>query len=370
MSWRGGICAAALLSLPALRAGIDVVRAPLQPDARRPELTVDVCRMAFDRCSLDFRYTLSEGKVCAKAWGDYFFGLRLGESPRNGGWSRWEFLRVYEKTARGTENVLSRSRPEVVLGYAAGGADRLVLEWATATGRVRLRFAAFASHPEWLFGCVDLTEAPVARVEFSAYPGNAAAQEGRVRCLGMRGVEADLSARPFETRSWTLPAVLLFSRHFDTSFGNKLVFLREAVSCVSAPKTGTRVDLRLAPAPGAKRLTFALGSFAHRDPDDQIFRFLGEEADAIEAFLREIDWQAQPSSEAFRASVGIAARLGVARSVLSEIVSAYRKAAAARDYRGMTACGERVADLRRACVEKGLEAFGKKPVQKKNSVVY
>ena len=55
------------------------------------------------------------------------------------------------------------------------------------------------------------------------------------------------------------------------------------------------MTVQFMPAKGAAAGTFALGYFAHKSPDDQLTRFLGEDGDAIYDFMKAINWDAEPT---------------------------------------------------------------------------
>ncbi len=349
---------AVALALPA--AGkVDAVHKDGLPD-KREGVVREQFLGRFDACSFNLEYSLKDGEIVNKRWGDYFFGLRLGYSPKNGGWSIWDFLRVWVRTPKGVVNALSTSRPIVFAGYSAGGADLLAAEWETEGGkRLRLRFASFPSHPDWLFARVELGEADVVRVSLSAYPGNAAVPEGRERHLATKERDWHLNVEAAQWRPAT-PFALLYSRHVDELFGNKLVLDPAALETVRAGRTSSGVTLDCFPAKGAKAATFALGYFAHKTPDDQLARFLGEDGDAIFDFLKSVDWDAEPSTKDIRASMRIALEIGVDVNVLKGIARRCKAAVKARDIAGLSACEAELERVRRERVREGLAEFGAK----------
>lgn len=313
----------------------------------------------FDGCKLWLDYTLEGGDVVWRKWGDYFFGLALGAGPGNGGWNRWCFLRVLQRTPKGLDRVVSRSRPDVFFGYSAEGADFIVGEWAGDGGkRLRLRFAAHPAHRDWLFLKVEFGGFDVERVELVAYPGNVVAPECR---------ETHMATKE---RDWTLneegadfapssPLVMLYSRYFDERYGNKVVFDAAPVKSVVTGKTTSEVTLGFLPKPGAKSMEFALGYFADKDYDDQRVRFLGEDGDAIHAFLRSVDWEAVPKIDDFKLSVGIAHEMGVPLKSLKPSVDRFKAARKARDMPTLATCVEEVLAMRRETAAEGLKAFSK-----------
>ena len=312
---------------------------------------------SFDACSLKAEYSLRDDAVVKEKWGDYFFGLSLGYSPKNGGWSIWDFLHVYVRTSDGVVNALEKSRPALFVGYSAGGADFLAAEWEAGGGkRLRLRFATFPSHRDWLFLRVELSEVPVVRIALSAYPGNAAAHEGRERHLATKERDWRLNAETAEWRPRS-PLALLYSRYFDERFGNKLVFDPSCVESIRAGRTSGCVTLNCIPAKGAAAATFALGYFAHKTPDDQLTRFLGEDGDAIYDFLGTVAWDAEPKSEDFKASVRIALNMGIDKRVLNGIAKRYLAAVKSRDFATISACAAEVEGLRAARTRDGLAEF-------------
>ena len=324
---------------------------------KRPGVVREQFLGNFENCSIKAEYSLKDGAVFKQKWGDYFFGLRLGYSPKNGGWSIWDFLQVYAKTGKGTVNVLERARPATFAGYSAGGADFLEAEWDTdAGGRLKLRFASFSSHRDWLFLRVDLKSAEVVRVCLSAYPGNAAVPEGRERHLATkeRDWHLNIEGADFAPAS---PFALMYSRHVDERFGNKLVFEPSQASRVKCGRTTSGVTVQFLPAKDAGAAVFALGYFAHQTPDDQLTRFLGEDGDAIYDFMKAIDWNAKPDARDFKASVRIALSMGCDRKVVEGVVKRYVAAANDCDIATILACAAEVEELRRACARAGLDTF-------------
>lgn len=351
------LLASAVVALPAA-ARVDAVH-KTGVDDKRPGVVHEHFFGNFDSCSVRAEYSLADGAVFKKGWGDYFFRLFLGYSPKNGGWSGWDFLQVFAKTEKGQVNVLEKSCPVTFAGYSAGGADFLAAEWETSDGkRLKLRFAVFPSHNDWLFLRIVFSDIPVARVCLSAYPGNAAAQEGRERHLATkeRDWHLNVEAADFAPVS---PLVLLYSRYFDDRFGNKLVFEPSQVERVKCNRTSVGVTVQFVPAKGAEAATFALGYFAHKTPDDQLVRFLGEDGDAIYDFLGSIDWEAVPDRDDFRRSVRIALSMGVEKRALNEVTRRYLAAEKNVDVGTMSACFAEVMELRRACVRAGLEEFSR-----------
>lgn len=342
----------------ACAAKIDVVRTAGLAGPR-PGLTRERFGATFDACRLFAEYTKDGDALVRRQWGDYFFGLFLGPTPKNGGWSRWDFLQIQARTEKGVANVLSEATPEVFFGYSADGADFLVGEWACAGGRrLRLRFAAFPSHRDWLFLKVEFGGLAVEDVRLSAYPGNAGGAEGRERHLATKERDWTLNAESADYVP-TSPFVLLYSRYVDQAFGNKIVYDVAPVRSVFSYKTGegAGVTVRFRPKADAASMTFALGFFSNGDPDGQRVRFLGEDGDAILGFLRAIDWDATPGAGDFRAMVGIARRLGVPRSALEPVAERFLAARKALDVAALASCAEEVSRLRRAAVVEGLRTF-------------
>ena len=324
---------------------------------KRPGVVREQFLGKFENCSVEAEYSLKDGAVFKKVWGDYFFRLFLGYSPKNGSWNRWDFLQVFAKTEKGLKNVLEKSRPVTFVGYSAGGADFLAAEWETGEGkRLKLRFAAFPSHRDWLFLRVEFSDIPVARVCFSAYPGNAAAQEGRERHLATKERDWHLNVEGADFVP-TSPLVLMYSRYFDDRFGNKLVFEPSQAGRVTCSRTSVGVTVQFMPAKGAEAGTFALGYFAHKSPEDQLTRFLGEDGDAIYDFMKAINWDAEPKSDDFKSSVRIALSMGIDRATLNGIVRRYLSAAKERDIATISKCVAEVEELRRNRVRDGLSEF-------------
>ena len=348
------LSAAAALSAA---AKVDVVHKTGLPD-KRDGVEREQFLGNFDACSIAAEYSLKDGSLFKKQWGDYFFRLRLGYSPKNGGWSMWDFLQVYVRTSAGVVNALEKSRPVLFSGYSASGADFLAAEWEVEEGkRLKLRFAAFPSHPDWLFLRVGLSDVPVVRVGLSAYPGNAAVPEGRERHLATKERDWCLNVEGADFRP-SSPLVLLYSRYVDDRFGNKLVFDPSGIESIRVGRTAGGISLSCIPAKGADAATFAFGYFAHKTPDDQLTRFLGEDGDAIFDFMKSVDWNAEPKSDDFKAAVRIALDIGVDRQTLNAVARRYLDAARRRDIAKISECAAEVEQLRRARVREGLAEFG------------
>ena len=346
---------AAAAALPAA-AKVDIVHKTGLPDDREG---VERERFIgkFDACSINAEYSVKDGLPIKKKWGDYFFGLSLGYSPKNGGWNRWDFLQVYVRTSAGLVNALEKSKPALFAGYSASGADFIAAEWEVEGGkRLKLRFAAFPSHPDWLFLRIGLSDLPIAKIVLHAYPGNAAVAEGRERHMATKERDWHLNVEAAEWRP-SSPLALLYSRYVDDRFGNKLVFDPPSIGSVRVGRTSSGITLSCAPASGAEAATFALGYFADKTPDDQLTRFLGEDGDAIFDFLKSIDWNAVPKSEDFKSSVKIALDMGIDKKTIDEIARRYVDAAERRDIAEISTCTEEVGELRRRRVREGLAEF-------------
>ena len=351
----------ATLVLAALQcaAKVDIVHKDNLSD-QRAGMHREKYTASFDKCSLYAEYTLEGGRIVRKAWGDYFFGLKLGYSPKNGGWSIWDFLNVYVKDSEGRMvNVIGASKPVLFAGYSAGGADFLAAEWLAPDGRrLKLLFAAYPSHSEWVFVRVDLGGAKVERIDFNAHPGNAAVPEGRERHFATLENDWILNKESAAFRPKTSSA-LLYSRYIDERFGNKIVFDERFIESVTVPRTASKISVRFKPAEGAKAAVFALGYFAYKDPGSQITRFLGEEGDAVAGFLRSVDWDAEPKSDDFKLSVKIALLMGIERKALDRVAKRYLKAVKAKDMAAVAKCCDEVAEMRRRKTAEELERLKK-----------
>ena len=84
-------------------ARVDVVHKTGLP-AGRDGVEREKFLCGFDACSFNLEYSVRDGAVFREKWGDYFFGLHLGYSPKNGGWNMWEFLQVYVRTSAGPKS--------------------------------------------------------------------------------------------------------------------------------------------------------------------------------------------------------------------------------------------------------------------------
>ncbi|MBR2983403.1 MAG: hypothetical protein IKC80_09285 [Kiritimatiellae bacterium] len=353
------LTAAFLLAVLRCEAKVDIVHKDNLSD-KRAGMHREKFIAAFDKCSLFAEYTLEGDRIVKKAWGDHFFGLKLGYSPKNGGWSIWDFLNVHVRNAEGrTVDALSASRPSLFAGYSADGADFLAAEWLAPEGkRLKLLFASYPSHRDWLFVRVDLGGAKVERIDFNAYPGNAAVPEGRERHFATRENDWILNkeAASFKPAS---SSALLYSRYVDERFGNKIVFDERFIESVSVPKTASMISVRFKPAEDAEAAVFALGYFAHKEPSDQVTRFLGEEGDSIAGFLRAVDWDAEPKSDDFKLSVKIALLMGVERKRLEDVAKRYLKAVKVKDMETIAGCCGEVMELRRRKTAEELELLKK-----------
>ena len=77
------LLASAVVALPA-EARVDAVH-KTGVDDKRPDVVHEHFFGNFDSCSVRAEYSLVDGAVFKKGWGDYFFRLFLGYSPKNGG---------------------------------------------------------------------------------------------------------------------------------------------------------------------------------------------------------------------------------------------------------------------------------------------
>ena len=336
-------------------ARVDAVRRPPCAEAR-PGLVREVFRGTFDRCRLNLEYVLRDGVPVREKWGDYFCGLELGLTPKNGSWNKWDFLQVSVPSGRGPVNVLQLSRPVLFAGYSSGGADYLAADWRTADGALKLRFAAFPSYPDWLFLHVDFPELSVGEIALAAYPGSALVPEGRERHLATKERDWHLNVEPAEFVPVS-PFVFLYSRYADERFGNKLVFDPASVGSVRAGRTTACVTVRFRPREGAKMADFALGFFSHQDAEDQRVRFLGEDGDSILSFLKSVNWKAAPDSADFEASLRIARSLGVDSGRLEDLVRRHCVASEKRDVATIARCIEELQELRQEKVSFALGEF-------------
>lgn len=353
------LTAAFVLAALRCEAKVDIVRKDGIGD-KRAGMHREKFIASFDRCSLFAEYTLEGDRIVREAWGDHFFGLKLGYSPKNGGWSIWDFLKVYVKDSEGRMvDAIGASRPVLFAGYSAGGADFLAAEWLAPDGkRLKLLFAAYPSHGDWIFVRVDLGGAGVERIDFNAYPGNAAVPEGRERHFATLENDWILNkeSAAFKPKA---SSALLYSRYVDERFGNKIVFDERLIESVTVPRTASKISVRFKPADGAKAAVFALGYFAHKEPGGQVTRFLGEEGDAVAGFLRAVNWDAEPKSNDFKLSVKIALLMGIERKALDGVAKRYLKAVKAKDMAAVAKCCDEVAEMRRRKTAEELELLKK-----------
>lgn len=364
MNKRSTITALAVFAAMACAARVDVVhQADLpDPDKRSGEvtkLTKEKFSGKFDNCSIWLDYTLDGGKSVSRQWGDFFFGCSLGWGGHGPRWSPWGFIGVFRQTENGEANLLFKTRPETFFGYSAEGADFVVAEWVAGDGkRLRLRFATYPSHRDWLFVRVEFDGVDVKRVELSSYPGHVVPKEGRELHLTTKERDWTLASKGAEFAAAS-PLILQTSRCASETTGCKVVYDVEPVKTVTAPKCDGGIPVSFVPRKGAKAMTFALGYFADKEPDDQQVRFLGEDGDIIHKFLRGIDWEAAPSEGDFKASVAIALRLGVPRAELQPVVNRFKAARKACDVATVAACEAEVQKMRDDAVAAGLRAFEK-----------
>ena len=350
---RSALLVSVLALVFACEAKINAVRVPVR-QGKEAGVEIAEYRGDFGTCAMNLKYTLADGRVRNRKWGEYFFGLQLGYTERNSGWDKWNFLEVHARTAKGVRNVLAGSRPVLFTGYSTGGADCLVADWeAEGGGRIRLRFAAFPSQKGWLFLRVESADIPLARIRLNARPGSAAVVEGREMHIASKGRDWNLAAESAEFKP-EFTALLLYSRYVFDHFGNKLVFDAEPVAAVKSGKCASQISVDFTLAKGAKHADFALGFFANRDAEDQVVRFLGEDCDTIHSFLKAIDWEAVPGLSDFRLAVRIALQMGVDRQVLKALSGRYMSARQAHDVVSLVGCEAELAELRRKRTEEGL----------------
>ena len=349
---------AALAACAALTcaARVNVVHKTDIPDHdKREGLTHEKFSGKFDNCSIWLDYTLEGGRSVSRRWGDFFFGSSLGW----GRWSPWWFLSVFQQGEKGDVNLLFKTRPEVFFGYSAEGADFIVAEWAAGDGkRLRLRFASYPSHRDWLFAKVEFDGVDVKRVSLDAHPGHIVAPKGRELHLTTKERDWSLAEKGAEFAA-SSPLILLTPRYSNERTGSKIVYDVAPVKTVSVPRCGGGIPVSFVPKKGAKSMTFAFGFFKDKDPDDQRVRFIGEEGDIIHGFLRGVDWEAAPSDVEFKESVGIALRLGVRSAELKPVVDRFKAARKACDVATVSECEAQVREMRSKAVAEGLRAFEK-----------
>ena len=352
------VAALAACAATTCAAHVEVVHQANVPDpGRRQGLTKEKFTAAFDACKFWLEYTIEDGKPVGRQWGDYFFGLNLGWAPGNGGWSRWCFMRVYGRSEKGPVRTFSMVRPKLFFGYSAEGADYVVAEWDEGEGkRFRLRFATFPSFRDWLFVRAEFDGFDLDRIGLVAYPGSVYGAQGRETHLMTRERDWTLNVEAADFEPAT-PLVMLGSRYFDERFGNKIVYDAAPVKSVFSGKSGGDVQVDFRPKEGAKSMSFALGYYADKEPEDQRVRFLGEDGDKVHDFLMAVDWEAAPKMDVFRKSVGVARELGVPLQELKPVVDRFKTARKACDVATVAACEAQVREMRAKAVAEGLVSF-------------
>ena len=218
-----------------------------------------------------------------RAYGDFFFGLSFGGFG-NGGWNRWDFLRVVSAYGRGKGVDVTHTRRHLG-AYVLERRQRGVVEFAwqmppvpgskTPPGEMHVRLVKRRDEPEWLYLRVSVDPAHEARVQqlsVSSYPGqtSGAGVRRRVASTATRN-----QAMPQGALALELPDEYAVSLHnvnaheYDACL---LVFDPKEIKAASVAGTYC-VVAALTPAPGRQAVHLAMGYFhkTHYPKGNQAF---------------------------------------------------------------------------------------------------
>jgi hypothetical protein len=331
-------------------------------------IQLDTARLIYLTKSEKDKKALRTGK-----WGEFFFGLEFGRPVRsNGGWSIWNFIEIFYWKNQRYNNAVAQYWPENVT--LTRFPDRTMLDITTrldddrAAGALNIRLFQFKSHPNWVFVRANFESSSFTpwRINLNAYPGNSNESKERERWAATRENQYNLSSAPAEFKPVS-PGIILFSKFVHEDFGNMIVFNPDEFEKIVFPKAGASVSTHLFPKKGVSEFHFALSYFLEKPLSDVMPRFLNEDADHISTFLRGIDWNPTPDSDAFdKAADEVAATLQGMKSRGTDVgamekelafIRAEYKAAVERKDPAAGASMEKLEKMKKQTAGAGLDSF-------------
>ncbi len=291
-------------------------------------------------------------------------GCKFGNHPRNGGWDRWNFLRLHYKEKNKTVNILQECESVGVAVFSADGTPAADLSFpVTPEAQAQIRIMAFQSHPNWLFLRIRCPQVPGLTPTFlqlTAYPGGAAALKERERSVATRENVYDLTG---QSASFTPQsgAFALFNRFASQEYGNLAVFNPEDFPRIEIFTAAAQVLIRFYLKENVREICLAIGSFSKVSADDFLPRFLNEESGSVLEFLKNVKWDTPVDA------AGIKEKINFIRHEMKKQNADYpqfgkleqqaEKAIAESDLVLFSQTEAELDTIRKELVRKGLEAF-------------
>lgn len=321
-------------------------------------LTEITRKLYFHEGVVTLTHFTADGKTPVhQKWGDYFLGLEFGRPPRsNGGWALWEFFTCYRMDKRAI-NIARENMPESIsLVQSGDAAIGDILIPVDNGGKLEIRLIQFPSHKKWIFMRVTAKDFQPWRLDLSAYPGNSDNPKERERHIATRENRycTSQSAAEFVPAS---PYMILFNKFVQDRYGNMIIFNPQQFQKIVSPKSPVGVMIQFFPKKDEKVFYFGLGYFADQAADDAVTRFLGEDGDAVKAFMEKIDWEPKLDMKAFEQSLKEAGALGVDSAKLKEIEAGYADAVKRNDVSALANIMKKLDDLKKNTAKKGLDDF-------------
>ncbi len=248
----------------------------------------------------------SKNEIVKKKWDDYFFGLEFGRpQSSNGGWSIWDFLKIYSMVDGGAVSDLQLFRAEKV--YIAKLKDCTVAEFVfplssdNSAGKIDLKAMQFPAFTDWMFFKVKFDSKTMTpwRMDLSAYPGNSNSSKERERWIAVKNQNINVTkdGAGFKPDS---NGLAIFSKFQHENFGNLIVFDNSKYSRISSPKGADgEVIVQFIPNTGETEFTFALGYFSDKPAKNEVPEFLKEIQPKIFEFMGKINWEPKVDASEF-----------------------------------------------------------------------
>ncbi len=322
--------------------------------------TVVTYDVNFYKGKLILRYTTKDGKTVVKPakWGEQFFGLEFGRMPRtNGGWSIWNFFACFERN-KGVHNLVSKFLPEQVTMNVINGAAvaDIVFPSVEGNGKLKIRMIQFPSHTDWIFMRVTAENFPIWRMDFGAYPYQSNSPKDRERHLRMMEKDYNLSTSGIKQKP-TSQFIALYNKFMQDNAGNFMIFPYQKIKTLDVPKTRGMVLMRLYPEQNNPQFDFALGMFEAKPATDTVNRFFMENADAIEKFMMQINWNPKIPVAEFQREMIEAVKMELDKTVLDNLKKAYADAVAKNDTAAAAKVLEKLKQLKQQKAIEGLNSF-------------
>lgn len=305
-------------------------------------------------------YVTKDGKrvVQPTKWGEQFFGLVFGRPPRcNGGWSIWNFFACFQYK-KGVHNLIGKYLPEQVTMNIINGAAvaDFVYPSSDGQGKLKIRMIQFPSHQDWIFMRVTAENFSIWRMDFNAYPYQSDNPKDRERHLRMKENDYTISTAGIKLKPES-PYIALYNKFLQDTAGYYLIFPHQKFKLLDVPRSGAMVSMRLTPQKNIQQFDFALGMFMNKPAVDQVNRFFAENAEAIEKFMKQINWNPQISSVEFDREMVEAVKMELNRNDLANLKQAYNNAIRKNDTAAAAKVLERLKQLKQKKAVEGLKKF-------------